>query len=92
MTPETVIGLILTSIVSVIAFLLKTLVTEHKSTRDTVISLTESLRYTAEDLMQLKRSEEALQSKVVEILQRLVVLEERTNPPTAKKVYKRVTR
>ena len=92
MTPETVIGLILTSIVSVIAFLLKTLVSEHKSTRDTVISLTESLRYTAEDLMQLKRSEEALQSKVVEILQRLVVLEERTNPPTAKKAYKRVTR
>lgn len=91
MTTETIIGLVLTSIVSIIAFLLKTLVTEHKSTRDTVIGLTESLRYTAEDLMQLKRSEEALQSKVVEILQRLVVLEERTNPP-AKKVYKRVAR
>ena len=90
MTIESVIGLVLTSIVSVIAFLLKTLVTEHKSTRDTVISLTESLKYTSEDLIQLKRSEEALQSKVVEILQRLVVLEERTNPsPVAKKVYKR---
>lgn len=92
MTPETIIGLILTSIVSVIAFLLKTLVQEHKSTRDTVIGLTESLRYTAEDLMQLKRSEEALQSKVVEILQRLVVLEERTNPATPRKAYKRVER
>lgn len=90
MTIESVIGLVLTSIVSVIAFLLKTLVMEHKSTRDTVIHLTESLKYTSEDLIQLKRSEEALQSKVVEILQRLVVLEERTNPsPVAKKVYKR---
>ena len=91
MTTETVIGLILTSIVSICAFLLKTLVSEHKNTRDTVIGLTEALRYTAEDLMQLKRSEEALQSKVVEILQRLVVLEERTNP-APKKAYKRVER
>jgi len=91
-TIESLIGLVLTSIVSVIAFLLKTLVTEHKSTRDTVISLTESLKYTSDDLIQLKRTEEALQSKVVEILQRLVVLEERTNPAnsTQKKVYKRV--
>ena len=91
MTVESVIGLVLTSIVSVIAFLLKTLVTEHKSTRDTVISLTESLKNTSEDLIQLKRSEEALQSKVVEIIERLVRLEERTSTPVPqKKVYKRV--
>lgn len=90
MTVESVIGLVLTSIVSVIAFLLKTLVTEHKSTRDTVISLTESLKYTSEDLIQLKRSEEALQSKLVEIIERLVRLEERTNiPAPTRKVYKR---
>ena len=91
MTVESVIGLVLTSIVSVIAFLLKTLVSEHKSTRDTVISLTESLKYTSEDLIQLKRSEEALQSKVVEIIERLVRLEERTSTQVPqKKAYKRV--
>lgn len=89
MTVESVIGLVLTSIVSIIAFLMKTLVMEHKSTRDTVIHLTESLKFTTEDLIDLKRNEEALQSKVVEILQRLVVLEERTNPQQPKKVYKR---
>lgn len=94
MTIESVIGLVLTSIVSVIAFLLKTLVTEHKSTRDTVIGLTESLKYTSEDLIQLKRTEEALQSKVIEIIERLVRLEERTGytEPKPRKVYKRVER
>ena len=94
MTVESVIGLVLTSIVSVIAFLLKTLVSEHKSTRDTVISLTESLKYTSEDLIQLKRSEEALQQRVVEIIERLVRLEERTGhtEPKPRKVYKRAER
>jgi hypothetical protein len=46
---------------------------------------------TTNEIISLKKSDELITQRIVEIIERLVRLEERTNvQPTAKKVYKRV--
>lgn len=79
MTVETLLGTVITVMIGVIGYMLKTLINEHHKTRDSFIAMHENMRFTTEEIISLKKSDELITQRIVEIIERLVRLEERTN-------------
>lgn len=95
MTIETMFGIIMSTMLAIIGFWVKSLVNDFRETRDNVISMHEVMNQTTHEIISLKKSDELITQRIVEIIERLVRLEERTGnhePKPAKKVYKRVNR
>lgn len=90
MTIETLIGTVITVMIGVIGYMLKTLINEHHKTRDSFIAMHENMRFTTEEIISLKKSDELITQRIVEIIERLVRLEERTN--ITKGAYAKSTR
>jgi len=91
MTVETMFGIIMSTMLAIIGFWVKSLVNDFRDTRDNVIAMHEVMSNTTQEIISLKKSDELITQRIVEIIERLVRLEERTNTPVAaKKVYKRV--
>lgn len=90
MTVETLIGTVITVMIGVIGYMLKTLINEHHKTRDSFIAMHENMRFTTEEIISLKKSDELITQRIVEIIERLVRLEERTN--ISKSTYGKSTR
>ena len=91
MTPEMMLGIIMSTMLAIIGFWVKTLVNDFKQTRDNVIAMHEVMSNTTQEIISLKKSDELITQRIVEIIERLVRLEERTNTPVPqKKAYKRV--
>jgi hypothetical protein len=91
MTVETMFGIIMSTMLAIIGFWVKSLVNEFRETRDNVIAMHEVMSNTTKEIISLKKSDELITQRIVEIIERLVRLEERTNvQPAVKKVYKRV--
>jgi hypothetical protein len=85
MTINTLLGLIITTMIGVIGYMLKSLIAEHHKTRDSFIAMHENLKFTTEEIVNLKKSDELITQRIVDIIERLVRLEERTN--TDRHVY-----
>jgi hypothetical protein len=90
MTVETLLGTVITVMIGVIGYMLKTLINEHHKTRDSFIAMHENMRFTTEEIISLKKSDELITQRIVEIIERLVRLEERTN--ISKSTYGKSTR
>ena len=91
MTVETMFGIIMSTMLAIIGFWVKSLVNEFRETRDNVIAMHEVMSNTTKEIISLKKSDELITQRIVKIIERLVRLEERTNvQPAVKKVYKRV--
>lgn len=90
MTIETLLGTVITVMIGVIGYMLKTLINEHHKTRDSFIAMHENMRFTTEEIINLKKSDELITQRIVEIIERLVRLEERTN--ITKNTYAKSTR
>ena len=90
MTVETMFGIIMSTMLAIIGFWVKSLVNDFRDTRDNVIAMHEVMSNTTQEIISLKKSDELITQRIVEIIERLVRLEERSNvTPAAKKVYKR---
>lgn len=86
-------GVIMSTMLAIIGFWVKSLVNDFRDTRDNVIAMHEVMSNTTQEIISLKKSDELITQRIVEIIERLVRLEERTNTPApVKKVYKRVER
>jgi len=91
MTVETMFGIIMSTMLAIIGFWVKSLVNDFRDTRDNVIAMHEVMSNTTQEIISLKKSDELITQRIVEIIERLVRLEERTSTPSPqKKVYKRV--
>ncbi len=91
MTIEMLFGVIMSTMLAIIGFWVKSLVNDFRDTRDNVIAMHEVMSNTTQEIISLKKSDELITQRIVEIIERLVRLEERTStPPPQKKVYKRV--
>jgi len=94
MTVETMFGIIMSTMLAIIGFWVKSLVNDFRETRDNVIAMHEVMSNTTNEIIALKKSDELITQRIVEIIERLVRLEERTGntEPKPRKVYKRVVR
>lgn len=91
MTVETMFGIIMSTMLAIIGFWVKSLVNDFRDTRDNVIAMHEVMSNTTQEIISLKKSDELITQRIVEIIERLVRLEERTSTPVPqKKAYKRV--
>jgi len=91
---ETMFGIIMSTMLAIIGFWVKTLVNDFKQTRDNVIAMHEVMSNTTNEIIALKKSDELITQRIVEIIERLVRLEERTGhtEPKPRKAYKRAVR
>jgi hypothetical protein len=77
MTPEILIGLILSSMVAVIGYFLKSLIAETRQTRETTIQMHVSLKSTTETIIELQRADKEHSRQILSMIERLVRIEER---------------
>lgn len=94
MSVETMFGIIMSTMLAIIGFWVKTLVNDFRETRDNVIAMHEVMSNTTNEIIALKKSDELITQRIVEIIERLVRLEERTGhtEPKPRKAYKRAVR
>jgi hypothetical protein len=87
-------GIIMSTMLAIIGFWVKSLVNEFRETRDNVIAMHEVMSNTTNEIIALKKSDELITQRIVEIIERLVRLEERTGhtEPKPRKAYKRAVR
>ena len=83
MTPEVVIGIMLSGMVATIGFFLKSLVVETRQTRETTLSMHAILKSATEAIVQLQRADQETAKQLIGIIERLVRLEERNTPAPA---------
>jgi len=77
MTPEILIGLILSSMVAVIGYFLKSLIDETRQTRETTIQMHVSLKSTTDTIIELQRADKEHSRQILNMIERLVRIEER---------------
>lgn len=94
MSVEMLFGVMISSMLAIIGFWVKSLVNDFRETRDNVIAMHEVMSNTTNEIIALKKSDELITQRIVEIIERLVRLEERTGhtEPKPRKAYKRVTK
>lgn len=85
MTPEALQGWLLTAMVSIIAYFLKSLLAEQRQTRKEVTEIltlqaSDQVKMTAlaEQILDLKKSDDRLAGQMTDAINRLVRLEERS--------------
>lgn len=77
MTPEIYIGLALTSMVAVISYFLKSLIDETRQTRETTLQMHVSLKSTTDTIIELQRADKEHSKQILNMIERLVRIEER---------------
>jgi hypothetical protein len=78
MTPEIIIGVFISAIVSVIGFFLRSLITETRQTRETTLQMHTTLKSATEAILELQRADKEHSRQILSIVERLVRIEERT--------------
>ena len=78
MTPEVVIGIMLSGMVGIIGFFLKSLVVETRQTRETTLSMHAILKSATESIVRLQQADQETAKQIISIVERLVRLEERS--------------
>lgn len=94
MTIEMLFGVIMSTMLAIIGFWVKSLVNDFRDTRDNVIAMHEVMSNLTGEIIALKKSDELITQRIMDIIERLVRLEERTGytEPKPRKVYKRAVR
>lgn len=84
MSAEVLIGLALTAMVGVIGYFLKTLITEARGTRETMLKMSVHQTTFADSVMGIQADVKEQHKQIISIIERLVRLEERTHQPLPK--------
>lgn len=79
MTPEFVIGVLLSAMVATIGFFLKTLVNKTDRALEVSLSMHETLKSATEAIVHLQQSDRETSKQIINIVERLVRLEERAS-------------
>lgn len=79
MTPEVLIGIMLSGMVATIGFFMKSLVQETKQTRETTLSMHAILKSATESIVRLQQADQETARQIINIVERLVRLEERSS-------------
>lgn len=79
MTPEVLIGIMLSGMVATIGFFLKSLVLETRQTRETTLSMHAILKSATESIVRLQQADQETARQIINIVERLVRLEERAS-------------
>lgn len=90
MTPEFIIGLMLSIMVGTIGFFVKSLVQETKQTRETTLSMHAILKTATEAIVRLQQADQETAKQIINIVERLVRLEERSAVRASKQVKRAV--
>lgn len=78
MTPETAIGIALTCMVGVIGYFLKTLISEARGTRETMLKMSVQQTTFADSVLSIQGDVKEQHKQIINIIERLVRLEERS--------------
>ena len=92
MTPEFIVGLMLSVMVGIIGFFVKSLVVETKQTRETTLSMHAILKTATEAIVRLQQADQETAKQIINIVERLVRLEERSSPSPARKAARRAVK
>jgi hypothetical protein len=77
MTPEFFIGVVITSLVATVGYFLKALVTKTDRALEVSLAMHETLKGATEAIVQLQQSDRETSRQIINIVERLVRLEER---------------
>ena len=78
MTPELLIGVLLSGMVAIIGFFMKSLIVETRQTRETTLSMHAILKSATESIVKLQERDLEFNRQIINIVERLVRLEERS--------------
>ena len=92
MTPEFIVGIMLSVMVGIIGFFVKYLVVETKQTRETTLSMHAILKTATEAIVRLQQADQETAKQIINIVERLVRLEERSSPLPARKAARRAVK
>ncbi len=79
MTPELLIGVLLSGMVATIGFFMKSLIVETRQTRETTLSMHAILKSATESIVKLQERDLEFNRQIINIVERLVRLEERSS-------------
>lgn len=79
MTPELLIGVLLSGMVAIIGFFMKSLIVETRQTRETTLSMHAILKSATESILKLQERDLEFNRQIINIVERLVRLEERAS-------------
>ena len=79
MTPELLIGVLLSGMVATIGFFMKSLIVETRQTRETTLSMHAILKSATESIVKLQERDLEFNRQIINIVERLVRLEERAS-------------
>jgi hypothetical protein len=77
-TPELLIGVLLSGMVAIIGFFMKSLIVETRQTRETTLSMHAILKSATESIVKLQERDLEFNRQIINIVERLVRLEERS--------------
>jgi hypothetical protein len=77
-TPELLIGVLLSGMVATIGFFMKSLIVETRQTRETTLSMHAILKSATESIVKLQERDLEFNRQIINIVERLVRLEERS--------------
>jgi hypothetical protein len=77
-TPELLIGVLLSGMVATIGFFMKSLIVETRQTRETTLSMHAILKSATESILKLQERDLEFNRQIINIVERLVRLEERS--------------
>lgn len=78
MTIENMIGLAIAAMIAVIGYFLKSLITETRQTRETTLEMHTTLKGATEAIIALQQADKEHSKQILNIVERLVRIEERT--------------
>jgi hypothetical protein len=78
-TPELLIGVLLSGMVATIGFFMKSLIVETRQTRETTLSMHAILKSATESIVKLQERDLEFNRQIINIVERLVRLEERSS-------------
>jgi hypothetical protein len=78
-TPELLIGVLLSGMVATIGFFMKSLIVETRQTRETTLSMHAILKTATESIVKLQERDLEFNRQIINIVERLVRLEERSS-------------
>lgn len=79
MTPEFLLGVLLSAMVATIGYFLKTLVTKTDRALEVSLSMHETLKSATDAIVMLQQADRETSKQIINIVERLVRLEERSS-------------
>lgn len=79
MTPEFLLGMLLSAMVATIGYFLKTLVTKTDRALEVSLSMHETLKSATDAIVMLQQADRETSKQIINIVERLVRLEERSS-------------